>query len=85
MPYFIRVFSNMQYFPGRFRFTSGIGLDILLNVIEVLLFLLKQKQRFPLWIFAENGSFISFHGETWSRYLAITKFQISKDLYPQEV
>ena len=54
-------------------FTSVIGPDILMKVFEdsliflawaawvLLNFYLKQKQRFLVWKFTENATFISFH------------------------
>ena len=71
-------------------FTSGISPDILINMFEdcivfiiwaawaVFNFFLTQKQRFLVWSFSENVSFISFHGGIWSRYLEINKFKSSK-------
>ena len=62
-------------------FTSGKALDTLINGLEegiiVLIWAafvfsfncyLNQKQRFSVWSFTENTSFISFHGEICSRY-----------------
>ena len=46
-------------------------------------FYLKQKQRFSVWNFIENVSFICFHEGIWSRYSQINKFKISKDVFFQ--
>ena len=70
-------------------FTSAMGHDVLMNVFEddivfpiradwVLFdFYLKQKQKFSVWIFTENTSFIHYHAEMWGRYSEINKFKIS--------
>ena len=67
-----KYFSN--HWSIQMFFTSGIGYNILVDVCEdYILFLisadyvlfnfyLKQKQQLPVWSFAENASFISFHG-----------------------
>ena len=72
-------------------FSSGIGTDIfLINVHEdhiefltwaawaMLNFYFKQKQRYSVWDFTDNASFISFHSGIWSRYSEIKKFKRSK-------
>ena len=43
-------------------------------------FYLKQKQRFSVWSFTENASFISFNAGIWYVYSEMNKFEISKDL-----
>ena len=77
----------------RIFFTSGIRTDIFsINVLEdrnefltwvawaLFNFYLKQKQRFSVWSFTENDSFISFHRGIRSRYSEISKFKRSKGL-----
>ena len=73
-------------------FTSAIGPDILINVLEdYIIFLvwvawllfdiyLKQKQRHSVWSLNENANFIYFHGRILFRYSEINKFTTSKDL-----
>ena len=57
-----------------FFFTSAIGPDILIKVVTFLVwaacvlfnFYIKQKQKFSVWSFTENATFISFHEGIWS-------------------
>ena len=73
-PRFVQILPNMQYFPNHwwlqiFFFTSAIGPDILIKVVTFLVwaacvlfnFYIKQKQKFSVWSFTENATFISFH------------------------
>ena len=77
----------------QFFLTSGIGTDIfLINVLEdriefltwaawaLFHFYLKQKQRFSVWSFTENASYISFHRGIWSSYSEINRIKRSKGL-----
>ena len=43
-------------------------------------FYLKVKQRFSVWGFTKNASFMFFHGGIWSRYSEINKIKTKKDL-----
>ena len=59
-------------------FTFEVGPDILADVLEDLIIFyiwaawvlfdvyLQLKERFPVWSFTENASFISFYGRIWS-------------------
>ena len=83
-----KYFLNLWSIP--IFFYSVICPDILINVLEnCIVFVIwavwalfnfdldKQKQRFLVWSFTENGSIISFHGGIWSK---INKFKTTKDL-----
>ena len=74
-------------------FISGIGPNILINVLVIglysligqpefclILILEILSQRFLVWSLTENVSFISFYGGIWSRHSEIYKFKTSKDL-----
>ena len=79
---------------SRFFSTSGIGPDILMNVLEdcivflnwvawfCLTFILKAKTTiFSLELYWKCLLLISFHRGIWStRYSEINKFKLSKDL-----
>ena len=85
MPCFAWVLPNMKYFPNhrslQIFFTSAIGPDILMNVLEDYIILLlwtawvlfdfyrEQKQRFSVYSFTNYASFISFHEGLWSTYI----------------
>ena len=83
-------FFNLR--PIQIVFTSGIGTGIFWNVLEdrtefltwaawaLFNFYVKQKQRFSVWTFTGNASFISFHRGIWSRYSEINKFKRNKGL-----
>ena len=96
-PRFPRFLPNMQYFPNHWSrpiFFSGIGPDILMSVLEdciifliwaalVLLNFCLIKNKFLVWSFTNNGSFISFHGGICSRYSEINKCEISRLTFPE--
>ena len=85
----IQNFFLLNLWSIQIFFTFGTGPDILINVLEdriiffiwaawaLFNFYLKHKQRFLVWSFTENVSFISFHGGIWSRYSEINKFKTS--------
>ena len=74
-------------------FTSEIGPDILMNVLEdciifliwtacvLLSFSLKQEQVFLVYSLTKNTSFISFHGKTALGTQKYISFKKRKDLY----
>ena len=76
--------------------TSGIGPDILMNLLEdriasliwaasvLFNFYLKEKQGFSVWGFTKNTSFMSFHRGIWWRYSEINKIKTRKDLSSQK-
>ena len=94
---FLDFFPICNIFPyiGQDRFFfSGVGPDILMNVLEdCIIFLIWAalvlfnfcliKNKFLVWSFTKNGSFISFHGGICSRYSEINECQISRLTFPE--
>ena len=50
-------------------------------LIDLFNFYLKQKQKFSVWSFTENASFVSFHGKIWLINSKINKLKLRKNLY----